>query len=66
LYDTSLEYRPAPKVTLTAYLGYTQGLLPWNRFILTTRMDGSDISSFFIDSSHAYAILALRGDNSLP
>jgi hypothetical protein len=26
LYDTSVEYRPAPQVTLTAYLGYTQGL----------------------------------------
>jgi hypothetical protein len=26
LYDTSVEYRPSRKVTLTAYLGYTQGL----------------------------------------
>jgi hypothetical protein len=26
LYDTSVEYRPSRKLTLTAYLGYTQGL----------------------------------------
>ncbi len=26
LYDTSVEYRAARKITLTAYLGYTQGL----------------------------------------
>lgn len=26
LYDTNIEYRATPKVTLTAYLGYTQGL----------------------------------------
>jgi hypothetical protein len=26
LYDTSVEYRPVRKLTLTAYLGYTQGL----------------------------------------
>jgi hypothetical protein len=26
LYDTSLEYRPSSHVTITAYLGYTQGL----------------------------------------
>jgi hypothetical protein len=26
LYDTSFEYRPTRKLTLTAYLGYTQGL----------------------------------------
>jgi hypothetical protein len=39
LYDTSLEYRPARKVTLTAYFGYTQGLASMEK-IYTEDKDG--------------------------
>ena len=36
LYDTSVEYRANRRMTFTAYLGYTQGWLPWKR---STRKD---------------------------
>jgi hypothetical protein len=39
LYDTNVEYRVSRKVTLTAYLGYTQGLAAMEQ-IYTKDKDG--------------------------
>ena len=56
LYDTSAEYRANRNVTVTAYLGYTQGWPPWKRFIRKTRTAGLDMwncSTVFSDAQYS-------------